>query len=350
MRPFRPHPISNIFCLLVVPLITLHAAGCHAQAPTAQTPVAPSPPPLATMQHQMPGAGRFANPVFDRNFPDPDVLRVGDTYYAYATNGGDGNIQTARSTDLVRWEMLPDAMPVLPSWVQPGRTWAPEVTRMGNGTFVMYFTARDKASDRQAIGVATSDKPQGPFVGQGDRAFIAQPEQGGSIDASSFADDDGSRYVLWKNDGNAIGQDTWLHIQKVSADGLTRQGEPVRLIRADQEWEGRLIEAPTLWKRNKKYYLLYSANAYVNERYAIGYAVASKLTGPYVKSSASLLVTDRERGIIGPGGQDIVLDKSGQSWLLYHAYPPQGRYRRLNLDRLIWLGNTPIVQKPSLTP
>jgi len=293
----------------------------------------------------MPGAGRFANPVLDRNFPDPDVLRVGDTYFCYATNDR-ANVLVARSTNLVNWEMLPDAMPVLPTWVQPGRTWAPEVTRMANGNYVMYFTARDKASDRQAIGVATSKEPGGPFVGQGDKAFIAQPQQGGSIDASSFREDNGARYVLWKNDGNAIGQDTWLHIQQVSADGLTRQGEPMRLIRADKEWEGRLIEAPTLWKRNKKYYLFYSANAYVNERYAIGYAVASALTGPYVKSDAPLLVTNRERGINGPGGQDVVLDKSGQSWLLYHAYPPQGRYRRLNLDRLIWRDDTPIIQAP----
>ncbi len=275
------------------------------------------------------------------------MLRVGDTYYAYATNGGDGNIQTARSTDLVNWQMLPDAMPVLPAWVQPGRTWAPEVTRMANGTFVMYFTARDRASDRQAIGVATSANPQGPFVGHGDKAFIAQPEQGGSIDASSFAEDNGARYVLWKNDGNAIGQDTWLHIQKVSADGLTRQGEPARLIRADKEWEGRLIEAPTLWKRNKILPVLFGQRFHQRPlRHRLRRRV--RADRPLRKSDAPLLVTDRARGILGPGGQDVVLDKSGQSWLLYHAYPPQGRYRRLNLDRLIWRGDTPVIQTSAI--
>ncbi|MFF5701400.1 hypothetical protein ACFY7H_02635 [Streptomyces sp. NPDC012794] len=41
-------------------------------------------------------------PVLDRNFPDPDVVRVGRTYHAYATNGDGKNIQHATSTDLVR--------------------------------------------------------------------------------------------------------------------------------------------------------------------------------------------------------------------------------------------------------
>src|SRR5688572_2476041 len=49
-------------------------------------------------------AGQFTNPVIDRDFPDPDVLRVGDAYYAYATNAGGVNVQAARSPDLVRWQ------------------------------------------------------------------------------------------------------------------------------------------------------------------------------------------------------------------------------------------------------
>ncbi len=33
------------------------------------------------------GSQTFANPVYNGNFPDPFVLKDGDTYYAYATNG-----------------------------------------------------------------------------------------------------------------------------------------------------------------------------------------------------------------------------------------------------------------------
>lgn len=300
-----------------------------------------------------PGPGEFANPVIDQDFADPDVLKVGDTYYAYATNAGTSNIQAAKSTDLVQWTMLSDALPVIPLWTRPGLFfWAPEVTTSADGkTYLMYFTARDDAADKQCIGVATSDKPEGPFTSASDKAFICQPDEGGSIDASSFVDDDGSRYVLWKNDGNCCGFETYLYIQKVSPDGLTLEGEPTRLIEADQAWEGPLIEAPTLWKNGGKYYLFYSANYYKGVDYATGYAVADSVLGPYTKAAGPLLVTDMQGGAaIGPGGQDIVVDKDGDTWMLYHSWEGTLTYRRMQIDELVWEGDTPVVQGPDKEP
>ncbi len=39
--------------------------------------------------------------MLDRNFPDPGVINVDGTYYAFGTNGGGGNVQAATSSDLV---------------------------------------------------------------------------------------------------------------------------------------------------------------------------------------------------------------------------------------------------------
>src|SRR5918995_2428999 len=69
----------------------------------------------------------FRNPVHASDFPDPFVLRVDDTYYAYATNGAGKEVQTLTSTDLVRWRAGADALPDLGTWAYPGKTWAPEV-------------------------------------------------------------------------------------------------------------------------------------------------------------------------------------------------------------------------------
>jgi beta-xylosidase len=52
------------------------------------------------------GDEMYSNPVFDRDFPDPDVLVLDGVYYAYATNTRGFNIQVARSHDLVSWELL----------------------------------------------------------------------------------------------------------------------------------------------------------------------------------------------------------------------------------------------------
>jgi hypothetical protein len=141
-----------------------------------------------------PGAVEFVNPVIDQDFPDPDVLKVGDTYYAYATNTSVVDVQVAKSTDLVHWQMLPDAVGALPGWAKPGLTWAPDVSLAGDGsTFILYFTARDKASDRQCVGVATSDKPEGPFKSDAQAPLICQTDLGGSIDPATFVDEDGER-------------------------------------------------------------------------------------------------------------------------------------------------------------
>ena len=48
-------------------------------------------------------------------------------YYAYATNGGGSNVQTAFSSNLAEWTAGDDALPLLPAWARAGRTWAPAV-------------------------------------------------------------------------------------------------------------------------------------------------------------------------------------------------------------------------------
>lgn len=301
-----------------------------------------------------PGPDQFVNPVIGLDFPDPDTLKVGDTYYAYATQGNSSIFQSARSSDLVTWEMLGDAMPGPPTWTKPGPFyWAPEVTTWDDGkTFVMYFTARDTESDKQCIGVATADKPEGPFNSAADKPIICPAEVGGAIDAASFTDDDGTRYILWKNDGNCCGFDTFLHIQKVSADGLTLEGEPTQLIKQDQGWEGLLVEAPTLWKHNGKYYLFYSANNYAGIDYAMGYAVADNVLGPYTKpQNKPFMSTDLQNGgALGPGGQDIIVDKDGDTWMMYHTWDPSATFRGVQIDELVWEGDVPVVKGPDKIP
>lgn len=362
-------PITAVLCLMLALI-----AGCgqqqQAAAPvtpttsaTQQVTTSPSPAPnatqpAATVPAASPtaaptlGPNEFRNPVIDRDFPDPDTLKVEDTYYAYATQHGIIDVQMAKSTDLVNWELLDNALLMLPRWAEPGYTWAPEVTSWDDGkTFVMYFTTRDAESDKQCIGVATSDTPEGPFEPD-DKPFICQLDQGGSIDAATLEDEDGTQYVLWKNDGNCCGLPVWIYIQKVSEDGLTLEGEPTRLITNDQVWEGTLVEAPTLWEHNDKYYLFYSANSYAGVDYAMGYAVAEEPTGPYTKpEDEPLLATDMRTGAaIGPGGQDIVVDPDGDTWIVYHSWDPTATYRRVMIDELVWEDGRPVVKGPDKGP
>jgi arabinan endo-1,5-alpha-L-arabinosidase len=292
----------------------------------------------------------LVNPVINSDFPDPGIIQVGQTYYAYATNTGGVNVQVATSSDLLNWSYVGDALPLLPGWVRKGYTWAPSVSATANG-YVLYFVARHRASQRQCIGVATGSSPNGPFL-PSERPLITQIGQGGAIDPFPFVDDeDGARYLLWKNDGNACDLDTWIYIQRTSEDGLRLLGTPTRLIKQDQAWEGSLVEAPTLYKRDGRFYLFYSGNCYANATYGVGYAVADSLLGPYRKAGGPILSSHRwARGgpLIGPGGQDIVTGPDGAPWLAYHAWDARLRYRALRMAPLVWRDDKPMVLAPEL--
>ncbi|MDX6263361.1 MAG: hypothetical protein QOH84_5049 [Kribbellaceae bacterium] len=290
----------------------------------------------------------FTNPVYDGNFADPQVIAVGSQYYAFATNGPLGNIQTLTSTDLVAWEQVGDALPSLPGWTSPGKVWAPEVAVQGTGRFVMYYTTSDDASGRQCIGVAVAAEAKGPYVDKSRKPLVCQVSEGGSIDASPFQDSTGQRWLYWKNDGNAIGVDTWISVSRLSADGLTLVGETTRLIKQTLPWEGDLVEAPYVVERNGKFHLFYSANAYDKAEYAVGHALCETPTGPCVKSGDPILTTSADAA--GPG-HNMVLVKDDRYWFVYHAWDPalvgvDPPGRTMWLSELTWNGDVPVVQPP----
>jgi beta-xylosidase len=299
----------------------------------------------------------MANPVIDADFPDPFILEVDGEYWAYSTGSAGWYIQAARSTDLADWELVKDALPALPEWQVPGYTWAPEVVRTPAG-FVMHYTTRDRQSGRQCISVATSDVPEGPFSDDRDGPLVCQVELGGSIDATYFTDTDGEAYLIWKNDGNCCGMGTEFWAQPVTEDGLELTGEPTNLgLVNDRVWEGDVIEAPTLWLADGTYYLLYSANGYSGAAYAVGYATASTVLGPYTKAPENpILATSDDASAAGPGHQSIIEGPGGGLWLAYHAWDKEaigyevGGIRTMWLDELFLEDGTARVEGPDDGP
>ncbi|HWB03694.1 MAG TPA: glycoside hydrolase family 43 protein [Verrucomicrobiales bacterium] len=299
------------------------------------------------------GDGKTKNPLVARNFPDPFVLTVGKEIYAWGTNSRTARVQVMRSADWITWEALPDALPHLPAWAVAGKTWAPEVAAVPEG-YVLYFTAHDRKSGRQAVGAGFSKSPAGPFIDKTSEALVCQTGMGGSIDASPFTAEDGTRWLLWKNDGNAVQQKTWIWMQRLSPDGLRLEGEAVRLIQNDTAWEGKMVEAPTLVRRDGSYYLFYSGGNFADGTYAVGCATAPALSGPWTKCAGNPIL--KSAGMIsGPGHQHVFSDSAGQWWVAYHAWdagkegPGKGR-RTFRIDRVEFgKDGTPRVM-PTLEP
>lgn len=295
----------------------------------------------------------YQNPVYAGDFPDPFVLRVGNTYYAYATNTSGKNVPVLRAEgSLAQWSSLGDALPRLPAWAATGQslTWAPAVLPRGEG-YVLYYTAHSIADDTQCIGSATASQPQGPYQDDSHQPLVCQIDLGGSIDPSPFVDADGKAYLYWKNDGNSRGTFSALWVQPLSEDGLSLTGQPVELIRRDQAWELPTLEGPAMLLYQNTYYLFYSAGSYDNDNYAMGYAICQTVTGPCQKGSTSPWVAS-QGNVRGPGGGQVFTDPQGRLWMAYHAWTlpnigyPNGA-RSFRIDRLTFKDGKPVLDGPS---
>jgi len=314
------------------------------ESPTAGTT---TPPAAASTP-----AGTFTNPVYAENFPDPGVLRAGKTYYAYGTNTSAENVPTMTSTDLVTWADGPDAMPDVGAWAVGGNTWAPEVLAAG-GRYLLFYTARSIETGRQCIGRAVATAPGGPYADPDPAPFVCEVAEGGSIDASPFRDADGRFYLYWKNDGNCCGRPVRLYGRALSADGMRLTGARATLLTNTKPWQGNLVEAPEMVRHGAAHVLFYSANGYDTDRYAMGYATCRGALGPCTDTAEPVLRSTEKAA--GPGHGYVISTPDGDTWLLYHAWPPQAigstsPGRQLWLDRIEWQGDRPVVRGPTADP
>jgi beta-xylosidase len=220
------------------------------------------------------GPGTYTNPVsrdFADTFADPSVIKAKDGYwYAYGTTDplreGEGTrhiIPMARSADLVNWTYVGDAFTedTLPDWADAGAgaaLWAPDI-RYLDGTYYLYYVVTQTTvfpgPNDNAIGVATSDSPTGPWTDSGDPVVDPRPGASGNpddfkwtFDPSEFTDIDGTRYLYY---GSYYGG---IFVTELSDDGTEAVGEPT-MVAIDNRYEGAYVV------RHGRYYYLFASEA-----------------------------------------------------------------------------------------
>jgi hypothetical protein len=291
---------------------------------------------LSPPVHAATTAAVFPARIIGEDFPDPDVFEKNGTWYAYSTNNGRGHVPVATAPSANGpWTIRGDAMPGGPSsgWAQPGRTWAPDVHPNPDGSYTLTYTAWHKASGRQCIGVATAGSPLGPFTPLGSRPLICPLDLGGAIDANTFVANDGTRYLVWKNDGNAIGRPSTLWLTRTGNNGTTLAGGNSALLTSSG-----IIEAPDLVQRGSRYVLFFSGGGYTDCNYLTSYATATSLSGPWTTAYRPLMTTATfDNHICGPGGADFVGNK-----VFVHGWV--GGARHLYVADVGWANDYPVVR------
>lgn len=261
-----------------------------------------------------------------------------NTWYLYCTSdalyAGDPNphyLAIYQSSDLVNWTYNGNAFPGLPSWanVSGASLWAPAI-KYFNGQYYLYYaaSATSLAGNGSAIGVGTSSSPAGPFVDSG--SPVVEPEVAtnccngayrSTIDPDEIQDASGQRYILF---GSFTGG---IYVRKLSADGLTSDKSSEQQIAADNRYEGG-----NWWYDNGYYYLFASSTNCCNgplSGYGVFVGRSTTPMGPYVDAQGISMTATNVGGtpvlrmngnsVIGPGGNVIFADESGQNYILYHG-------------------------------
>ena len=191
---------------------------------------------------------RENNPIIGADFPDPDVIRVGDTYYMISTTmhmmpGG----VILRSYDLLHWEVASyvfDRLDNTPAQRLEGNQsiygkgmWAASL-RYHNGKFYVCFVA----NDTHKTYLFQSDRIEGPWKKQIVKGFYH--------DSSLLFDDDGRVYLVSGN--------TEIHLTELTSD-LTgpKQDGLHRVIVRDKAHVHLGYEGSHICKIRGKYYVFF---------------------------------------------------------------------------------------------
>lgn len=256
-------------------------------------------------------------PILDGYTADPAIRVFGDTYYVYPTSDKPNWMTTDfsvwSSKNLVDWKkegMILDVAHDL-KWANI-KAWAPDCVER-NGKYYFYFCADGK------IGVATADKPTGPFVDALGRPLVQKSEQVRTypIDPYPFIDDDGQAYLFFGN-----GTPT---VFKLNPDMISFDGGPAT-IQLKEFREGIVV-----FKRQGKYYFMWSIDDARSDDYRVGYGMADSPYGPVTSPTNNFIVLRQHWPAKGTAHHSVVNVPGTDRWYVAyhrHAIPDGGGYKR----------------------
>lgn len=285
----------------------------------------------------------YQNPVINENCPDPTVIKAKDGYfYVYSTQNNVANnvryIPIHKSKDLVHWEYVGEVFNETnhPTWVWNARLWAPDINCINEKYVIYYSMGVWGATFDSAIGVATADKPEGPFTDHGKVLDYASQGVNNSID-QFYIEDNGIKYLIW---GSFYG----IYGVQLTDNGLAVKPGAEKIKIAGNQMEGSNIA-----QHNGYFYLIGSAGTCCEgnkSTYHLIFGRSKNVLGPYVTQDGKTMVDGAGDLLLQGNGRwagtghnaEFVQDDEGNDWVLYHAYRKENDSvgRLLLLDRIYW--------------
>jgi beta-xylosidase len=241
---------------------------------------------------------------------DPYILLYDEVYYLYGTYVGNG-FDVYTSNDLEYWTRASALALTNTNSYGESKYWAPEVYLCGERKEVLpvLFSGRTYLCRHLRF-------TAGPVC---PRRTKAHPRRTGYRHTSVFFDEDGKAYLYFVrfNDGNVI----WCaeledNLKAIKEETLTQ------CLKAEDRWEliwPKVVEGPSVFKKDGTYYLMISANSYESQDYAVGFATSTSPYGPWKKYEGNPILR-RYAELYGVGHGAPFIDKDGKSRYVFHAH------------------------------
>ncbi len=300
----------------------------------------------------------FYSPLLQGCYPDPAITRKGDDYYmvcsSFAMFPG---VPIFHSKDLVNWtdlggvlnnvnEFNPHDTGISAGVYAPGITYNPH-----NDTFYMIVTAFTGKMGN--IIVKTKD----PMKGWGSPIKL----DFGGIDPSIFFDDNGKGYVV-HNDAPDKGKELYSGHRVIKVWEYDTENDRVipgtdKIIvdgGVDLSKKPIWIEAPHLYKKNGKYYLMCAEGGTGGNHSEVVF-ISDNPKGPFKPSSNNPILTQRyfpkDRGnkVDWTGHADIIEGPNNQYYGVFLGIRPNDK-DRVNIGRetfilpVDWSGTFPVFE------
>ena len=272
----------------------------------------------------------IVNPMLWADVPDPDVIRVGDTFYMVSTTMHlMPGAPVMRSKDLKNWETVSyifDRLTDSPKYdLQEGTVygrgqWATSL-KYHKGKFYALL-APNEAGHMGDTYIFTAEKAEGPWTQVSRMRHFH--------DCSLFFDDDDRVYVFY-------GTGEMMELKPDLSDVI--EGTHQQIFKRDAEETG-LLEGSRMIKHNGTYYLLMISHVYAPGRHRreVCYR-ATDIHGPYEKR----VILESDFDGMGYVGQGTIVDTEYGDWYGIIFQDRGGVGRLLTLSPVRWLDGWPMI-------
>ena len=257
------------------------------------------------------------NPVFPGWYADPEGIIMDDEYWIFPTYSAPYDKQVHfdafSSPDLVNWtkhERIIDTTVI--KWAHSA-VWAPSIIKKEDQYF-LFFGANDIQSNEEygGIGVAVSDSPKGPYKDHLGKPLVDKFHNGAQpIDQFVFQDN-GKYYLIyggWRHCNIAQLKDDFTGFNPFE-DGTTFK----------EITPENYVEGPFMFKKDNKYYFMWSEGGWTGPDYSVAYAVADSPFGPFKRIGKTL--QQDPKIATGAGHHSIIHNKdTGDYYMVYHRRP-----------------------------